>query len=220
MRNWYADPEVGEAQALLAGSAATALAGHEAVWAWDLGNENSNCVIPPSRASARDWLAANDDRRSARPTRLRWSPSACTWRTWRKTACSARRKPPRCATSSPCTGTRSTPTGPMGPTDEHVLSFLARLTRWLGGGSDVLFSEFGLPTSSPGRPCRRAGQVPVLVDEQAAAAYTGRALSVLSAGGVHRRHAVVLLRTTPRAIWARPPLDVATHERFVRVVAI
>ena len=23
--------------------------GHEAVWAWDLGNENSNCVVPPSQ---------------------------------------------------------------------------------------------------------------------------------------------------------------------------
>ena len=44
------------AQALLAGEAAAALAGHEAIWAWDLGNENSNCVRPPSRSSARDWL--------------------------------------------------------------------------------------------------------------------------------------------------------------------
>jgi endo-1,4-beta-mannosidase len=56
LRNWYADPEVLGAQAILAGEAAKALAGHDAVWAWDLGNENSNCVIPPSRASARDWL--------------------------------------------------------------------------------------------------------------------------------------------------------------------
>ena len=45
------------AQALLAEQAAGALAGHEAVWIWDLGNENSNCVIPPTRASARTWLA-------------------------------------------------------------------------------------------------------------------------------------------------------------------
>ena len=33
-----------------------------------------------------------------------------------------------------------------GPTDERVLPFLARLTRWLGGGADVLFAEFGVPT--------------------------------------------------------------------------
>ena len=49
LRNWYTDAAVGDAQALLAAEAAAALAGHEAVWAWDLGNENSNCVIPPTR---------------------------------------------------------------------------------------------------------------------------------------------------------------------------
>ncbi len=57
IRNWYTDPEVGAAQVLMARMAASALAGHGAVWAWDLGNENSNCVQPPSRPEARDWLA-------------------------------------------------------------------------------------------------------------------------------------------------------------------
>ena len=33
-----------------------------------------------------------------------------------------------------------------GATDEQLLPFLARLTRWLGAGRDVIFSEFGLPT--------------------------------------------------------------------------
>src|SRR5437588_10243850 len=58
LRNWYTDPAVGAAQALFAAQAAAALAGHDAVWAWDLGNENSNCAIPPTRASARAWLAS------------------------------------------------------------------------------------------------------------------------------------------------------------------
>ena len=57
LRNWYTDAAIGDAQALLAAEVAAALAGHDAVWAWDLGNENSNCVIPPNRASARAWLA-------------------------------------------------------------------------------------------------------------------------------------------------------------------
>ena len=51
LRNWYTDPAVREAQAWLAGQAAAALAGHPALWAWDLGNENSNCVRPPDRSS-------------------------------------------------------------------------------------------------------------------------------------------------------------------------
>ncbi len=29
----------------------------DALWAWDLGNENSNCVVPPDRAAARAWLS-------------------------------------------------------------------------------------------------------------------------------------------------------------------
>ena len=38
-----------------------------------------------------------------------------------------------------------------GPTDERLLPFLAQITRWLGGGAEVLFSEFGVPTT-----CARA----------------------------------------------------------------
>ena len=57
LRNWYTDPAVADAQTLLAAEAAAALAAHEALWAWDLGNENSNCVIPPTTATARAWLA-------------------------------------------------------------------------------------------------------------------------------------------------------------------
>ena len=37
LRNWYADPDVAIAQALLAGEAAAALAGHHAIWAWEIG---------------------------------------------------------------------------------------------------------------------------------------------------------------------------------------
>ena len=55
LRNWCTDAAVMGAQSLLAAEAAAALRGHEAIWAWDLVNENSNCVIPPSRESAQAW---------------------------------------------------------------------------------------------------------------------------------------------------------------------
>src|SRR5581483_6199658 len=45
LRNWYTDGGVEAAQCLLAAKVASALAGHPALLAWDLGNENSNCVI-------------------------------------------------------------------------------------------------------------------------------------------------------------------------------
>src|SRR5438270_11599204 len=57
LRNWYADPAVADAQALLASEVAAALARHDALWAWDLGNEYSNCGLPPRRDAARAWLS-------------------------------------------------------------------------------------------------------------------------------------------------------------------
>ena len=56
VRNWYSDAAVVAAQERLAGAAASALSGHPAVWAWDLGNENSNCTLPPDRSTADAWL--------------------------------------------------------------------------------------------------------------------------------------------------------------------
>src|SRR2546429_9082597 len=56
IRNWYADELVGDAQALLARECARALAGHPALWGWDLGNENSNCCVPPTREAGKRWL--------------------------------------------------------------------------------------------------------------------------------------------------------------------
>src|SRR5204863_4800083 len=56
LRNWYTDPGVGAAQERLATAVASALAGHPAVWLWDLGNENSNCTVPPDRAAGSAWL--------------------------------------------------------------------------------------------------------------------------------------------------------------------
>jgi endo-1,4-beta-mannosidase len=56
LRNWYSDPEMVTAQTRLTSAVAGALAGHPAVWAWDLGNENSNCTVPPSQATAEAWL--------------------------------------------------------------------------------------------------------------------------------------------------------------------
>jgi len=214
LRNWYADPEVGEAQALMAGEAATALAGHDAVWAWDLGNENSNCVIPPSRASARAWLQRITEAiRTADPAVLvtiglhmedleedrilgpKEAAAVCDFLTMHGYPIYAR--------------------WAEGPTDDHLLPFLARLTRWLGGGHDVLFSEFGLPTYRRADPdeeqARRESPSP-LVEEQAAAAYTARALSGLRQAGCTGAMLWCYTDYVPDA-WADPPLDVATHER-------
>jgi len=214
LRNWYTDPEIGTAQALLAKEAATALAGHQALWAWDLGNENSNCVIPPSRASGRTWLQRITAAiREADPAALvtiglhmedleedrmlgpAEAAEVCDFLTMHGYPIYA-----RCAD---------------GPTDEHLLSFLALLTRWLGGGADVLFSEFGLPTyRRDDRDTERARDESTVefVEERAAATYTNRALAALRASGC--TGAMVWCYTDyVRTIWADPPLDGAVHER-------
>ena len=215
LRNWYADPEVGGAQAFLAGEAATALAGHDAVWAWDLGNENSNCVIPPSRSSAHDWLERlaaairtadpavlvtiglhMEDLEEDRMLGPREAAEVCDFLTMHGYPIYAR--------------------WADGPTDEHLLPFLAIVTRWLGKDQEVLFSEFGLPTyrrADPAGGQARVESPSVLVEEQAAAAYIERALTLLRGAGCAGAMLWCYSDYLPD-IWSDPPLDEAVHERF------
>ena len=82
-----------------------------------------------------------------------------------------------------------------GGTDEHLLPFLAD-TRWLGGGLDVLFSEFGLPTYRGRSRCRTGALAERVAARRGAGrgGLHGRALGGPRAGRVPWRHAVVLLR--------------------------
>ena len=102
-----------------------------------------------------------------------------------------------------------------GPTDDQLLPFLARLTRWLGAGREVLFTEFGLPTYSRGDPkaesARRRTPTP-LIEEDAAAAYTTRALAALRRAGCLGAMLWCYSDYDP-ALWEAPPLDLALHER-------
>ena len=214
LRNWYADEEIARAQTLLALEAAAALAGHEALWAWDLGNENSNCVVPPSRSSARRWLA-----RITTAIRAADQTALVTVGLHMEDLEEDRRLGPR-EVSEACDllsmhGYPIYATWADGPTDEHLLTFLAHITHWLGRGREVLFSEFGLPTyhAADGSGERaREQSLSLLVEEEAAAAYTGRALAALQGAGCCGAMVWCYTDYDP-AIWAKPPLDVAAHER-------
>jgi endo-1,4-beta-mannosidase len=212
LRNWYSDPAVADAQALLAAEAAAALAGHEALWAWDLGNENSNCVIPPTAATARAWLA-----RLTSAIRDADESALFTVGLHMEDLEEDRRLGPR-EVSASCDflsmhGYPIYARWADGPTDEQLLPFLARITRWLGAGPDVLFSEFGLSTYHRAEPNRRAeGESSLLVDEDAAAAYTARALEALRRAGC--LGAMLWCYSDYNAtLWKNPPLDRARHER-------
>lgn len=56
IRNFYSEAEVIAAQAWQIEKVGRALRGHPAIQAYDLGNEASNCVLPPDRSCARHWL--------------------------------------------------------------------------------------------------------------------------------------------------------------------
>jgi endo-1,4-beta-mannosidase len=214
LRDWYTDPEMVRAQAWFAAQAAAALAGHAALWAWDLGNENSNCVRPPDRRSAREWLE-----RTSGAIRSADASALVTIGLHMEDLAEDRQLGPAEAAAA-CDfltmhGYPVYASWAEGPTDEQLLPFLAHLTTWLGGGADVLFSEFGLPTwradAAVPETRAQAGRVE-LVEEQAAAAYTGRALAALQGAGCL---GAMLWCFADYAVstWTEPPLDEAVHER-------
>jgi len=207
LRNWYADPTIEAAQTLLATEAAAALAGHEALWAWDLGNESSNCVVPPTTAAGRRWLA-----RLSRAVRAGDEAALVTVGLHMEDLEQDRKLGPHEA-SEVCDflsmhGYPIYAAWAGGPTDPDLLPFLARVTRWLGAGRDVMFTELGLPTHRGGGPQAS----PLLVDEDTAAAYTTTALEALRRAGC--LGAMLWCYTDyDAALWTRPPFDLAPHER-------
>jgi endo-1,4-beta-mannosidase len=207
LRNWYTDPVVADAQTLLAAEAAAALAGHEALWAWDLGNENSNCVLPPDRAAAGAWLA-----RIASAIRAADDTALVTVGLHMEDLEEDRMLGPH-EVSVVCDflsmhGYPIYTRWADGPTDDQLLAFLACMTRWLGDEREILFSEFGLPTHRHGE---RPGSA-LLIEETAAAAYTAMALAGLRRVGCLGAMLWCYSDYDP-ALWSSPPLDLAVHER-------
>jgi endo-1,4-beta-mannosidase len=197
LRNWYADEAVVAAHERLAAAAAEALSGHPGVWGWDLGNENSNCTLPPDRAAGEAWLERVSSvlRRGdpGRPVtiglhmedlesdRLIGPAEAARW----------------CDVVS-MHGYPIYADWAAGPTDHELVPYLAEITRWLAGGAPVLFEELGLPTGGP-------------ISEAAAAVYTGRALDGLRAAGCTGAF-LWCFSDYAAELAAAPPFDAAPHE--------
>jgi len=207
MRNWYTDPLVFDAQALLARECARALAGHPALWAWDLGNESSNCCVPPTSEDGARWLD-----RIALAIRSADASCAITVGLHMEDLEDDRRIGPAAA-SRVCDflcmhGYPIYASWCRGPTDPELVAFLAEVTRWLGA-KDVLFAEFGAPTRN-GDP--ESEQASTLLTEDEAARYIERAYANLHAAGT-TGGLVWCYTDYHRAIRPEPPLDRAPHER-------
>lgn len=196
-RNWYTDDGIVRAQELLASEAAAALRGHPALWAWDLGNENSNVCVPHTHAQARAWLLRIN-------TRLRSADPACrvTAGLHMEDLEQDRQLGPADA-AEVCDflcmhGYPLYAGWARGSADAALPAFLAEITRWLGG-REVLFEEFGMPASTG-------------AEEAVADAFVAGALDALHAAGATGAM-LWCYSDYPSEIWDLPPLDVAPHER-------
>jgi endo-1,4-beta-mannosidase len=211
IRNWYVDPIVSEAQALLARESASALAGHAALWGWDLGNENSNCCVPPTSDDGVRWLERMTSAiRAADPS------CAITLGLHMEDLEDDRRIGPAeaarvcdvlCMHGYPIYASWS-----RSPVDPELLAFLTDVTRWLAGmEKDVLFAEFGAPTRNGDPEAERIAGGSLLAEDEAAR-YLARAFDRLRTAGA-TGGLVWCYADYDRAIWPEPPLDRAPHER-------
>ncbi len=210
MRNWYSDALVTDAQALLARECARALAGHPALWGWDLGNENSNCCAPPTSEHGRRWL-----HRIASAIHAVDPACGITLGLHMEDLEEDRRIGPAEA-AEVCDvlcmhGYPIYTSWCRSPTDPELVAFLTDVTRWLAGTEkDVLFAEFGAATRD-GDPEAESGPSPLLTENEAGR-YTERAFARMHAAGAVGGM-VWCYSDYDRAIWSEPPLDRAPHER-------
>jgi len=214
-RNLYSDREVWKAQKLLIHETTDALQGHPAVWGWDLGNQSSHLVNPPSRDSARAWF-------EEMVTELRrWNSSLpITWGMDQSDLEKARVPGPQ--DLAPYCDFISLQLHPGqaewadGPTDEKVPLFLSLVTRWLGG-KGTLVGDLGVPTE-PLLPHLTEGERKKLgesglIRESEAETFLEKSLGPLKEYGVKG----VLARSFAdydSSLWDRPPLDERVAERF------
>jgi endo-1,4-beta-mannosidase len=211
-RNWYTDKRILDAQLRLAREVAARMRDKPAVWAYDLGNENSNCVVPPSREAATAWLQAiADGIRSADPER------AITIGLHMEDLEEDRNLgPAEAATVSDFLCMHGYPLYAAwadSRTDELLLPFLGIITRWLSASRlDILFEEFGAPTAPNGYAESVPGGGVALLDEGDAARFTFRALDALHDAEFLGAMLWCYGDYSP-ALFSTPPLDEAPHER-------
>lgn len=214
LKNWYSVEQVYEAQARLAREVAKRLKGHPSIWAYDLGNENSNCVVPRVRDEGTRWL-----KRMAGEIRSVDSSNLITIGLGMKDLQEDRLIGPREA-SNVCDflsmhGSPVYAGWAWKPSDAMVLPFLGIITRWMGN-RDVLFEEFGTPTIPRNRDeaIQALRTSPVkLLNEYEAGQFTRRALYELHRfglmGAMQRSFS-----DSPESLWLLPPFDEAVHERY------
>lgn len=225
LRDWYSCDGILEAQCLLARRIAIRLRDAPAIWAYDLGNENSNCVVPPTREAAVRWLrAVTREIRTADPSRL-----ITVGLHMEDLEEDRRLGPAEVALVSDFLCMHGYPvysSWAEGPTDAMLLPFLGIITRWLAasgrpessGGLEVLFQEFGASTTPPSQrelataTATARADTTLFLEEREAADFTGRALESLQRFGFLGAM-IWCYGDYAKTMWSLPPLDESFHER-------
>lgn len=213
LRDCYSDEAVIEAQALQIASVCQHVHGHQALYGYDLGNENSNFAIPPDRESARHWLKVMTS------TIRSYSPGMPVTigmhsedleqdrRMWPQDV--ARYCDYLCMHGYP-----SYLAWVKDPFDAHALPFLATVTEWMGG-KPVLLEEFGAPTCENDQERAETAVLSLfpLFEEKAVKDFYQRALTLLQQEHSLGALAWCFADYHPH-LWDRPPLDRRIHERY------
>ena len=215
VRNMYSEREVWKAQKLLIHETAGALQGHPAVWGWDLGNQPSNLINPPSRDSARAWFEemVTELRRWNSFLPITWAMDPSDLEEGRIPG------PKELAPYCDFISLQVHPGGTKwsdGPTDERAPLFLCLMAQWLGG-KGAWAGDLGVPTEpllpflteGDRRKLRGAG----LVKEGDAETLLEKILDLLKSHGIKGALAGSF-SDYDSSLWDRPPLDDRVAERF------
>lgn len=215
IRNMYIDKEVQKAQKLLIHETINALQGHKGVWGWDLGNEPSNLVLPPSRDTARRWLEEMVTELKRYDENLPITLGFHQENLEKNSFLTPKDAAEYCDILSmhAYPGYADWSDGPL---DEKFALFLLKLTQWLGG-KEVILEEFGAPID----PCplklkeeekEKLGPIK-LISQNEAELYYEKVLKLLPKWGVNAALAWCFADYDSN-LWEKPPLDERVHERF------
>jgi endo-1,4-beta-mannosidase len=222
VRNFYHEEELRDCQRNQIKNVAGALKGHEAVWAWDLGNENSNYVIPLDNMSAENWLKEMTYELKCLDKRI-----PVTLGLHQEDLEEDRNMGPREAAEY-CDflsihGYSAYASWCDAITDEKVPVFLGLITRWLGGINkiksvkDVLIEEFGICTRPANDKFKKisyhdAGDIPLISEDEAEIFYD-RTLGLIR--NLDFKGAFLwCFADYAESLWNLPPFNKNIHERF------
>jgi endo-1,4-beta-mannosidase len=211
IRNFYIDSDIIEAQKWQLEKVGLALKNHPAVWSYDLGNESSNCVIPPDRRAAHYWLKVM----TVQLKKYGGNKTVTLGMHAEDLEEDRHLWPQDAALSCDFLCMHGYPfyLNWVSPQDVYVLPFLALVTNWLSG-KPVLFQEFGLPTqpviASPLPASESYGTCPLWTETEGLAYYNKamKLLQQVATGALGWCYA-----DYSPALWTKPPLDLNPHER-------